>query len=247
VPRLSLVLASGLIALGLVVGFVLGGVAPRRDADRLRRRADDLQEQLDAAERSGALGWRSPVPGFDRILRGPERAETLAPDPDPPAAADSTRERPPPVGDAGVPATRGPGWRDRWRGRGEERVRLFERAASAQRVRRVQSRAALFRQAELAPEEMAEVDAIFDAMNGALQGYGEEIVVLALGDAPPSPEELLTITHDVTGILAEAQGRLGTILGDRSGGVEPSALEVWNHIDLSRLEPAARQALEGAP
>jgi hypothetical protein len=51
----------------------------------------------------------------------------------------------------------------------------------------------------------------------------------------------------VTGILHRAQLELEEVLGpERAAAVDPSALEVWNHVDLGQLEPAARAALERA-
>ncbi|MCA9605403.1 MAG: hypothetical protein KC619_07400, partial [Myxococcales bacterium] len=91
---------------------------------------------------------------------------------------------------------------------------------------------------------MVEVDAALTEMNEALYGHGEELIQLAMSDEPPSAAELLGITHDVTGILHHAQTRLEGIVGpERLGDVEPSALEIWNHVDLAQLEPAAQRAM----
>ena len=130
-------------------------------------------------------------------------------------------------------------------GEQEDPLSAFQRAASIQRVRNVQSRAALEQQAGLDDEELAEVDAAFLEMNEALVGYGEELILLALEGERPPPLQLLGITHDVTGILERGQLRLEQIVGpERVGDVDQSALEIWNHVDLDLLEPAAREALE---
>jgi hypothetical protein len=112
----------------------------------------------------------------------------------------------------------------------------------------MQSREALRQQGDLSDEEIDEVDAALQEMNEEIYGHGEELVVLAMGDEPPAARDLLGITHDVTGILHRAQLRLETILGpERAANVDPSALEIWNHVDLAQLEPAARSAIERSP
>jgi len=233
-------------AIGLVGGFVIGGIGPRRELADAQRELDRLEDELE----SGGGRWRSPVPGLDRILRSPDDEES-APTGEPRARAETEDERVTEVVpvdglDGGVPRE---SWRDRWRSRAresrEERYDAFTRAASVQRVRRIQSRAALVEQAALSDEEEAQLDAVLGELNDALAGYGEEILLLAARDEPPPPRDLLGITHDVTGILSNAQQRLEALVGpERMGETDPSALEIWNHVDLDRLEPAARAALE---
>ncbi len=234
-------------AIGLVAGFVIGGVGPRRELADAQREIDRLEDELE----SGGGRWRSPVPGLDRILRSPD-GEGEAPvgdDREPmPSAPEVEGQALQAVDglDGGVPRE---SWRDRWRSRAresrEERYDAFTRAASVQRVRRIQSRAALLEQAELTDEEEAELDSVLGDLNDSLAGYGEEILLLAARDEPPPPRDLLGITHDVTGILSTAQQRLEALLGpERMGQTDPSAVEIWNHVDLDRLEPAARAALE---
>lgn len=245
--------AAAALAIGIVIGFVLGGIAPRREVvDR-----EEEIARLERALREGdgpRGGWRSPVPGLDRILREPERGRAL------PSAAPQRREQPgeaateeraaeleqTQAGDGGVPRE---SWREQWQERApDERIEAFRRAASIQRVRRVQSRAALLEQAGLDEEEVAQLDAALGEMNAELHGHGEELLLLALGDEAPAARDLLGITHDVTGILHRAQLRLETLIGpERLEGVDPSALEIWNFIDLAELEPAARAVVERAP
>ena len=247
--RLGLVALVG-AAVGLIAGFVIGGVGPRRELADAEREIDRLEEEL----KSGGGGWRSPVPGLDRILRSPDdgdeapRSDDREPLTD--GADDSEGEgrvlEPVDGLDGGVPRE---SWRDRWRSRAresrQERYDAFTRAASVQRVRRIQSRAALVEQAELSDEEEAQLDSVLGELNDSLAGYGEEILLLAARDEPPPPRDLLGITHDVTGILSNAQQRLEALLGpERMGQTDPSAVEIWNHVDLDRLEPAARAALE---
>ncbi|MCA9607025.1 MAG: hypothetical protein KC619_15575, partial [Myxococcales bacterium] len=162
--RLPLI-AIACVALGVVLGFVLGGVSPRLEVEERDARIADLEEQLAEADTGG---WRSPVPGLDRILRAPAEPERSLPpsarrDGEPAPLPEDERsfeggEQAQVDADGGVPERRP--WRDDWREETpSDRLAAFRRAASIQRVRRLQSRAALAQQADLSPEEMVEVDA----------------------------------------------------------------------------------------
>lgn len=246
--------AVAALAIGIVLGFVLGQIGPRAELAEREEEVADLERRLEHADTGG---WRSPVPGFDRILRAPEDERAPSgPIPEPRSEADGADPAtgdPAPAEvvavdglDGGVPRSR---WRERWRGDSpDDRLEGFQRAAAVQQVRRMQSRAALVQQADLDDEETAELDAALGEMNDALQGHGEELLILAMGDEPPPARDLLGITHDVTGILHRAQTRVERLLGsERAAEVDASALEIWNHVDLSRLEPAARAAIGRAP
>ena len=242
--------AIGFAALGLALGFVLGGVAPRLTVEERDEEIAALERQLESADTGG---WRSPVPGLDRILRAPREEagpERPLPIEAPPAEGERTSTDGGVLSDGGAAPRR---WREAWRDRAEdvgpsERLSAFQRAASIQNVRRLQARAALRQQGDLSDEELTEVDRELEAMNAELQGHGEELITLAMGNEPPPARDLLGITHDVTGILHRTQLRLEGILGpDRAADVDPSALEIWNFVDLYRLEPAARAAIQRMP
>ena len=192
------------------------------------------------------------MPGLDQILRAPpsERDEGR---PLPPAADLEGPEAPEAEGYEGaeLPGDAGAGAasvRERWGERMQERstaerLEAFSRAASVQEVRRLQSRAALREQAGLDGAELDAVDEALAEMNQELSGYGGELVLFAMGDEAPPARDLLSLTHDVTGILHRAQVRLEGVLGpERAATVDPGALEIWNHVDLRQLEPAARDA-----
>lgn len=233
--------ALAALALGLLIGFVLGGISPRRELVASQEEVEMLEEALEEAP---SRNLRSPLPGFERILRPPprdprrEREDTQDEDEDTPSRAQ--RSSP---GDAGVIAAGGSDEEDE--DEVESPYAAFQRAASVQRVRMLQSRAALVEQGDLDETEVVALDAALQTMNDALVGYGEELILFAEGGERPPPRELLGITHDVTGILQTAQLELEGILGtERAGEVDESALEIWNHVDLELLEPAARSAME---
>jgi hypothetical protein len=239
--------ALAALAIGVVIGFVLGGIGPRRELASSEQQVQRLAREL---EESGGEGgaWRSPVPGLDRILRDPAAEEEGVPLP----AAEEGQEATP--SEAGEIAEVAPGLdggveplrvRERWDRDPEERFEAFQRAASIQRVRAVQSRAALVEQAGLDDAEQAQVDDALRELNEEIRGHGEALLYLALADQAPPARDLLGVTHDVTGILHRAQLRLEEIVGpERMTSVDPSALEIWNHVDLTALEPAARAAIE---
>ncbi len=235
---------AALLAIGVVIGFLLGGIGPRRELAARDEAVARLERALEEAEQGG---WRAPVPGLDRILRGAEsdrvavredgpRARERAPISTPREHDGHETETAQVALDGGVaPLGVGRRWAER---SSDERLEGFRRAVTVQRVRRVQTRAALAQQANLNDEELAEVDSALARMNDELAGYGEEVLLLALGEEPPAARDLLGITHDVTGILHRAQLRLEEIVGpERAATVDASALEIWNHVDLARLEP----------
>lgn len=228
----------GALAIGIVIGFVLGGIGPRRELAQREGVVRALGTELARAESEGG-GWRSPVPGLDRILRAPPEEGVAAVEPQRAEMAVDL--------DGGVQPL---SIRDRWGERessGDERLDAFQRAASIQRVRLVQSRAALVEQAGLNDDERQALDEAIATLNEEILGHAEELIVLAMSDEPPAARDLLGITHDVTGILHRAQLRLEEILGpERMAEVDPAAIEIWNHVDLTPLEPAARAAIERA-
>ncbi|MCC6876215.1 MAG: hypothetical protein IT378_18050 [Sandaracinaceae bacterium] len=225
---------------GIALGFVLGGLGPRRELETRDQEIARLERELESS--GGGSGLRSAVPGLDRILRAPASEDRAGR-----AESEAGYQEPTPGADAGV----GESWRERWREARSpsERFGQFQRAASVQRVRRIQSRVALQQQAELDAEQMRAIDEALLQMNDELAQYGEELVTLVMSEEPPPARDLLGVAHDVTGVMHRAQLRLEAIVGPEGAArADPSSLEIWNHVDLARLEPAARTAAGlGAP
>jgi hypothetical protein len=65
-------------------------------------------------------------------------------------------------------------------------------------------------------------------------------------DQEPSSRELLGLTHEVTGVLYEAQTAMDELIGDTSE-VDRSAAEVWNLVDLEVFREAVEAAEDGRP
>ena len=237
----------GWILLGLVVGFLIGGVQPRAELaverDQSARLQDDLvKAQSKAARCSGGAG-SSLLPGIGSLLpdRPPPRPARAGPDDD---DDDDLGDDGSPVADGadvivvGDEGGDGPAF--------EDQEAAFDAAVEAQQIRAEQSRAALAEQADLDEGELEEVDQIVGEMNDRLSEYADELLVLAEAGAEPSPRELLGLTHDVTGILYDSQSALEDTVGsDRMPDVDPDAAAVWNHLDLGILRAAAERAQGG--
>jgi hypothetical protein len=234
----------GWILLGLVVGFLIGGVQPRAELaverDQSARLQDDLvKAQSKAARCSG--GGAALLPGIgallpDRPPPAPDRSPSVDDDDDgghEPDGADGADVIV--VGDEGGD---GPAF--------EDQDAAFDAAVEAQQIRAEQSRAALAEQADLDDGELEEVDQIVGEMNDRLSEYADELLVLAESGEDPSPRELLGLTHDVTGILYDSQSALEDTVGsDRMPDVDPEASAVWNYLDLGIMREAAERAQGG--
>lgn len=216
---------------GVVLGFLLGGIGPRLSLQDTQDALEDAEERVEEAQRGGPASRRSPMPlpGMGELLDPPERAP--APDgaePNEPSAVV--------VDDTGGAPLTGPD-------APEDVLDRYELAVDAQALRRRQSREALVQQADLSDDEIAQMDDIVGVMNDELAMLGDDVVDLLLMGDEPTPEEMLGLSHDLTGILYEGQLELNDLLGP-GAQVDPSAQEIWNHIDLEGLRPAVEAAMD---
>ncbi len=225
-------LILGLIA-GVILGFLLGGVEPRRALAGKDKEIADLQALLQEAQKKGK-GRSSFLPLPDMSVVSEARAaRDEASGRDEGASGDGAQVQlgdgpgggPPPA-----PPTR------------EEQLKSFDMAVDAQRVRARQSRVALMEQAELTEEEMAEFDDIVSQMNEELAIYGED--VLAWAEEEPETRDALGVAHEVTGILYESQSALEELVGaDALGDVDEPSRQIWNYIDLETFRGAVETQL----
>lgn len=215
------------IVLGLVLGFLLGGIGPRRELGASREKVATLETDLAKAKKSGGGGGGRgrflPFPGFDDVPTGSVRT---MPAKTPRAPGDESPEASPDP--SGTPA------------RIDE---AFQLAVDAQRLRARQSRAALEEKARLDRAEMARVDDIMAKMNVSLAKHADELLAILASDKEPEAMDFLALSHDVTGILLESQTALQETLGADYAGVDPSAREVWNYVDLEIFRPALESGL----
>lgn len=230
----------GLVA-GIILGFLLGGLEPRRQLAGKDGEIADLQQKLKEAEKRGRpRGGLLPLPNMEVV----EQARSSGGDGDRPREEEGAivLEGGPSGADqagAASPPSR------------EDQLRSFDLAVDAQRVRARQSRAALEEQAGLDEEEMAAFDEIVAQMNEDLAPYGDE--VLAWAEREPETRDALGVAHEVTGILYEGQSALEELVGAEAlSEVEEPSRQIWNYIDLESFRPAVEAQLEagadpGAP
>jgi hypothetical protein len=224
-------------AVGIVLGFVLGGISPRMDLAVLQDRLTAVEAELALAQQQRPTGRRPslPVPGMSEMLSPPPEATRSREEPE-----DFEEPEPPDavvVEDTGTREDLAPTPRDI----AEE----FDLAVDAQRMRAAQSRAALQEQADLSDEEMVEFDNIIHDMNAALAEYGDALMDIALSGEEPEAEEMLGLTHEVTGILYDTQTAVNDLVGGEGmASADPAARQVWNHVDLEVFRDTVASAQE---
>jgi len=227
----------GWVAGGLVVGFVLGGVAPRQELAGQRIELARLEGQLaQVARRERARP--GPLDALAGLGGGPVGAPPPASDRaagDGDGDGDGDGENGDLDGAAVAEVGSGPGAAP---SPAELRTQL-DAAVEAQALRAAQSRAALADQAGLDAAALDEVDAIAARTSAALATHAEELLALGVLDGEePEPADLLGLTHEVTGVLYEGQEALDAVLGDSRDGVDRESRTVFNLLDLGPLRDA---------
>lgn len=220
-----------------MLGFVLGGVGPRTELAALDGELSRLQDELVEARSRAARRSPLSVVGLDRM--GAARPDDEDPPPPAPAAPrDELRED----ADLDPVVVEDPAGGDA----PQDMAAEFDAAVQAQRVRLEQTRAALIEQADLGAPEVQALDQAMAEMNDRLGAMGEDLLDLALTGEEPDSREMLALTHEVSGILYDAQVELDEIIGPEAvEEVDPSAREVWNYVDLDTFRDTV-EAAEGA-
>ncbi len=211
-------------AIGVVLGFVLGGIGPRVDLTVLQDKLTATEAELALAQQNGRSGRRPslPVPGMSEMFSPPDDDFE---EPEDVEASTEEGEAEVLVVDTGMPEAFAAG--------PEELAEEFDLAVDAQRLRAAQSRAALAEQADLSDADLDEFDNIVSDMNAELAEYGDVLMDIALSGEEPEAEEMLGLTHEVTGILYDTQTAVNDLVGtDGMEAADPSARQVWNHVDL---------------
>lgn len=240
----SLILGGSVV--GLVAGFLLGGVRPRIEAATLRDELAASQAQLSKSRRGSGAGSRFlPIPGLSDLGQGsdgersPERAKPEnSNDGDrrsrrwwSPPPRDQKTELPQRSGappDANSPPSAG------------ERQERFQAAIDIQKIRAQQSRAALKEKANLSDEHLARVDEVVLKMNKELAPYADQLRQLASADQEPQPLEMLFVSQEVSSILYKGQSEFEATVGPEPlEKVDPPTKQVWNYVDLEMFKGAA--------
>ncbi|MCA9583376.1 MAG: hypothetical protein KC416_16360, partial [Myxococcales bacterium] len=115
----------------------------------------------------------------------------------------------------------------------------FETSIVAQRMRRAKMKQALIEKHRLRRPAIERIEVLQQKLNDKLAPYGEEVSLLMQDrEKDPNFSTVLTLTQDVTGILAESQDELDAIVGEPTK-LEDKDSQVWNLIDLETFRPAA--------
>ncbi len=225
------------ILIGVVAGFLMGGIKPRQEnADlqrELARMADELVVAQKKARRVGRRSW-VPVPGLEELFQDEDQEPTAdASESDDLSPELEIVQDKPDTGDDIIPSSKS-----------EDLGAEFDAAVDAQRLRARQSRAALVEQADLDDDQIAAFDAAIDLMNDELADLADE-----LGEIPDfeemAPSEFLGLSHDVTGVLYDGQLSLEEVVGlDALDFVDETTTQIWNYIDLESLRGVAESKFE---
>lgn len=224
---------------GVVLGFVVGGVLPRQDLAERDAELARLQDDLVKARRQAARRSPLSVVGLDRAgapsaASAPQRQADDQPGSQPPRDP-----APSPPRDTGA----GPQLDVVEVGGGGDPLAEFDLAVDAQRLRIDQSRAALVEQADLDDSQVEALDTAVAEMNDRLSEMGEELLDLVESSGEPDSRALLGVTHDVSGILYDAQVEVDEIIGqDAVETVDPQSREVWNYVDLESFRDTVEAA-----
>lgn len=214
-----------LVVAAIIVGFLLGGLGPRRELASSNKRIADLEGQLYDAKRAHG-GRFLPIPGFDELPTGPTSRPAMA----------RSMPKSTPSGDASGSPEGSP--------TPVNALEAFQIAADAQKMRAAQMRQAAFEQADLDPEKQKSVDAVVADMNKKLADYSQKLLDLAMQTGQghdPDPLQLLQLTHDVSGVLAESQQAYQAAVGEGYPNLDPDEQQVWNYVDLSIFQDAVKQ------
>jgi hypothetical protein len=213
----------GWLAIGVVLGAILGGIPVRRELERTRTELVAARAKKPKAEARSEQGARF-LPfglGAPREVAKPEDAP----------AHDTGKDAPDGPEIVAVPAPpQTP----------EERRRQFSMAVDAQRVRIAQNRAALVEESDLGDAQLQHFDAIVADLNADLVEYSDLFVDMALDQENVSSADMLGVTHDVTGVLADSQKSLDELLGSPAAP-DDEARQIWNYIDLETFRPAVEE------
>ncbi|MEL6343585.1 MAG: hypothetical protein AAFV53_10680, partial [Myxococcota bacterium] len=191
--------------------FLLGGLGPRAALYGLQAELDAATAELAdrRAARSRSPGATLPVPGMQEMFTPPQDAQRR------PARRRPARSEEDDGDDAVTPDTAEPvGDVESSRRAPENIAEEFDLAVEGQRLRAEQSRAALAEQADFSDEELKAFDQITADMNDALSVYGEDLMAVMLSGQEPDAEDMLGLTHEVTGVLYEAQMQVNDLIGD---------------------------------
>lgn len=212
------------VVVGVVVGFLLGGAGPRRESAALRKENETLGDELLSARKKGGRQMRFlPLPENDSTPRPKPTATAVAANGETPGAQPAPTEH------------------------FKLQIDEFRLAMDAQRIRIRQSRAVLEEKAKLDEADQKSLDAILAKMNEELAKHAQQLAEAAFWGSEQPPLDMLGMTHEVTGILFDAQKQYQDLLGPDYAQLDENTASVWNFVDLSYFQSQFEQAAADDP
>lgn len=213
------------VVIGIVLGFVLGGTGPRRDAAKLRKENEELADQLlEARRKAGRQSVQFlPLPPSDGVPRPAATPEASPAETDPEASPTPTPD------DVKLDIER------------------FRMAMDAQKLRIRQGRQVLKEKTQINAEGEAELDQIFAKMNEDLAKHADAMAEAVFSGEETAPADMLSMSHEVTGILLEAQKAYEQVLGPDASNLDENTGAVWNFVDLAYFQSQFENAAAGNP
>ena len=227
------------VAVALVIGFLLGGIGPRRELAGEKDKLADAQRALDAAMRDVRNHGRVlPLPIFDDL---PSRGDI--------APAKPARSMPGVTVETHDVHDQGDDDDDDKDGKKKhepptpaEMMKQFDAAADLQKARIAQLMAAL-KEKGVDDQQLATANDVIAKMNAQLSQDANQVLSVLEAGGQPDPATMLNMTHDVSGVLLDAQQQFQTAMGASYQNLDPSAQQVWNYVDLGSMRGAFEQAV----
>lgn len=200
------------VVVGVVVGFLLGGAGPRRESAALRKENETLGDELLSARKKGGRQMQFlPIPASDGTPRSRPSVTPIA------TGEDASASPAPTIDDS-------------------PDIEKFRLAIDAQKLRIRQSRAVITEKAGLNAEEEGDLDQVLEKMNEDLAKHAEKFADAIFSGEEQQPIEMLGMTHDVTGILLDAQQQYEKMLGPDFAQLDENTASVWNFVDLTYFQ-----------
>ena len=226
------------VAVALVLGFLLGGIGPRRQLADEKDKLADAQRALDAAMRDSRNHGRVlPLPIFDDL---PSRGDLAPPKParSMPGVTVETHD----ADDKGDDDDGKDGKGKHEPPTREEMMKQFDAAADLQKARVAQLMAAL-KEKGVDDQQLATANDVIAKMNEQLSQDANQVLSVLEAGSQPDPATMLGMTHDVSGVLLDAQQQFQQAMGPGFQNLDPSAQQVWNYVDLGSMRGAFEQAV----
>jgi hypothetical protein len=232
-------------ALTLLLGLVLGGLAPRAELRRARKELAEAKEAAAASSGGGLL----PALGLGGLAAARDRAQADArqrvPRFNPPEKTDPSEPSAAPPGRGG-PGDGGDGGGRRLRLFGED-GEGFAAAKAAADLRAAQFREAFVAEARLSPEGQAALDATIKNMNGEFARAASEIAeTLASKGKAITPRDMADVGVRLLDVYRRADDQLKAGLDDGGrAALDKTRFDALTQIDMEAFRKLA-QTMENA-